>query len=148
MRAGKKGLATLTSEIIQAQMDKKKLSTWDLAGKIGTSYEHARNLQCGRIVPSEYLLPKLAVAIGVNARELTKTVVSDRIRMNYGAIPLELAGKDPELEPIERAWRHLSDAHKADIILIAQSFAECDRGAPKTLSVRRGASKGHPLIIR
>jgi len=44
---------------------------------------------------------------------------------------LELAGKNPEMEPLERVWKHLSDEHKADLIAQAQAWATRDREAKK-----------------
>jgi hypothetical protein len=47
----------------------------------------------------------------------------------YGKIPIEISGKNPELEPTERAWENLSAAHKRDLISMAQTFAKQDRAS-------------------
>jgi hypothetical protein len=62
---------------------------------------------------------------------LERLATADRIRFKFGTIPLELAGKNPELEPLERIWNHLSLDHKADLIAQAQAWAKRDQEVVK-----------------
>lgn len=43
----------------------------------------------------------LADALKMRHEELDRLVTADRIRVKFGTIPLELARKNPELEPLE-----------------------------------------------
>jgi hypothetical protein len=53
------------------------------------------------------------------------------IRVKFGTIPLELAGNNRELEPLERIWNLLSQDHNADLIAQAQAWANRDRQTAK-----------------
>ena len=73
----------------------------------------------------------LAEALKINKEELDRIATADRIRIKFGTIPLELAGKNPELEPLERVRNYLSQDHKADLIAQAQTWAKRDREVVK-----------------
>ncbi len=122
---------TRTGAVLTERMKKLNLSMSDLAAKVGTSYEHVRNITKGNAVPSQFMVQALATALGMNNVELDRIATADRIRTKFGTIPLELAGKNPELEPLERVWSHLSQEHKADLIAQAQAWAKRDRDKVK-----------------
>ena len=119
---------TTTGERVREQMEKLGLSITDLAGKLGVTYEHVRNIALGNALPSKLMVKPLAEALEIDVKELEKIAVNDRIRVKFGKIPFEIAGKNPELEPIERVWDKLSDSHKKDVVAIVQSFARRDSG--------------------
>jgi hypothetical protein len=73
----------------------------------------------------------LAEALKIKKAELARVVTADRIRKKFGTIPLEIAGKNPELEPLERVWNYLSQEHKADLIAQAEAWAKRDRETSK-----------------
>ena len=58
-----------------------------------------------------------------------KLKTADKIQKDYGKIPLELAGKNAELDPIDRVRKYLSKQHKNDLITMVQTFAQLDRKA-------------------
>jgi len=118
---------TLVAEKVQAAMDVQGLSIRDVAEKAGSTYEHVRNIVRGNVVPSKHYLRTLVDVLSLDLKEMEKLATADRIRTKYGKIPLELAGKNPELEPIERAWSHLSDQHKQDLVAMAQTFSKRDK---------------------
>jgi transcriptional regulator with XRE-family HTH domain len=120
-----------TGEVLTERMEEMKLSIADLAERVGTSYEHVRSITKGNIVPSKHMVRALAEALKIKREELDRIATADRIRVKFGTIPLELAGKNPELEPLERIWNHLSKEHKADLIAQAQAWAKRDREAAK-----------------
>ena len=124
-------LPTRTGELLAKRMQNLNLSIADLAKKTGKTYEHVRNITKGNIVPSRFMVQALAEALQMNRGELEKLATADRIRIKFGKIPLELAGKNPELEPLERVWKHLSEDHKADLIAQAQAWAKRDRETAK-----------------
>lgn len=117
------------SELIAASMKEKGLSIRQLAEKLDVVYETVRGIVTGNTVPSPYLVKAVADALGEDQKEWEQLAVSDRIRAKWGKIPMEIAGKNPELEPIEREWKHLSEEHKQDIIAMIQTYAKRDRRA-------------------
>jgi transcriptional regulator with XRE-family HTH domain len=120
-----------TGEMLTERMRDLKLSIRDIAAKVGTSYEHVRSVVNGKAVPSDLMARALADALKINKEELKRVVTADRIRKKFGTIPLEIAGKNPELEPLERVWNHLSQNHKADLIAQAEAWAKRDRETTK-----------------
>ncbi len=120
-----------TGEMLAGRMRELKLSLRDVSTKVGTSYEHVRSIVRGIVVPSDAMAEALAGALKIKKEELQRVITADRIRVKFGTIPLELAGKNPELEPLERVWNHLSQDHKADLIAQAQAWAKRDREVVK-----------------
>lgn len=120
-----------TGEMLARKMRDLKLSIRDVATKVGTSYEHVRSIVKGKAVPSDLMARALAETLKINKDELERVVTADRIRRKFGTIPLEIAGKNPELEPLERVWIHLSQDHKADLIAQAEAWAKRDRETAK-----------------
>lgn len=120
-----------TGEMLAGRMRELKLSLRDVSTKVGTSYEHVRSIVRGIVVPSDAMAEALAGALKIKKEELQRVITADRIRVKFGTIPLELAGKNPELEPLERVWNHLSQDHKADLIAQARAWAKRDREVVK-----------------
>ena len=77
-------------------------------------------------MPSKAMVKNLA-ALKMNEAELERLATADRIFARFRTIPLELAGKNPELEPLERVWKYLSQDHRADLIAQAEAWAKRDR---------------------
>jgi len=127
----KLNLPTRTGDVLNEHMQKLKMSIADLAEKLGTSYEHVRGMVNGNTLPSKLMVKALADALKMKQEELDRIVTADRIRVKFGTIPLELAGKNPELEPLERVWKYLSQEHKADLIVQAEAWAKRDREVVK-----------------
>src|SRR5713226_7139930 len=101
---------TRTAEMLKKAMEEQELSTRDVAMKAGVSYEHIANMlrPGSKVVPTPLLLNEIARILKLDKMELRRAGVVDNIQRKYGSIPLELSGKNPELEPIERAWPKLS----------------------------------------
>src|SRR5438874_506160 len=107
---------TRTAERMSQRMEELNLSIGDLAKQVGATYEHVRSLVRGNSVPSRLMVESLAKALRMDKAELERFATADRISAKYGKIPLELSGKNPEMEPLERVWHYLSKGHKADLI--------------------------------
>ncbi len=120
-------LVTRIAEKIQEAMDAKNLSIRDVSDKMGSTYEHVRNIVRGNIVPSKFFLNGLCTVLGLNLKEMSALSTADRICMKYGDIPSEISGKNPEIEPIERAWPHMSEEHRKDLIAMAAMYAKRDK---------------------
>lgn len=127
-----------TGEMLAQKMREVKLSIRDVATKVGTSYEHVRSIVKGKVVPSDHMAQALAEVLKIKKSELERVVTADRIRRKFGTIPLEIAGKNPELEPLERVWNHLSKDHKADLIAQAEAWAKRDRERRRRIEVSCG----------
>jgi transcriptional regulator with XRE-family HTH domain len=122
---------TRTAERLLQRMEELNLSIGDLSEKVGTTYEHVRSLLRGKSIPSKLMVQSLAKTLRMDKAELERLATADRIRAKFGKIPLELSGKNPELEPLERLWDNLSQEHKADLIAQAEAWARRDREAKK-----------------
>jgi len=120
-----------TGEKVTARMQELKLSISDVAEKMGISYEHVRKIAKGETVPSKLMIQALSEALKIDRRQLERLATADQIRIKFGTIPFELAKKNPELEPLERIWKDLSQEHKDDLIAQAQAWAKRDRDAGK-----------------
>lgn len=117
---------TRLAEKLGARMREKDLSIRDVAETVGSTYEHVRNIVNGGGLPSRRLLKDLSEALSLNHKELVEIRTSDEILKKHGGIPLLLAHKNPELEPIERVWANLSKQHKKDLMTMAEAFARQD----------------------
>jgi transcriptional regulator with XRE-family HTH domain len=124
-------LPSRTGDALSERMRQLNVSIREVATKVGTSYEHVRNIVKGNAVPSKLMVRALAEALRMDKEELERIATADRIRIKFGTIPLELAGKNPELEPLERIWKQLSQEHKGDLIVQAQAWAKRDRESVK-----------------
>src|SRR5216684_7150979 len=122
---------TRTAERLTKRMEELNLSIAELARKVGATYEHVRSLVRGKAIPSKLMVQALAEALRINKAELERLATADHIRAKFGKIPLELSGKNPELEPLERVWDHLSKEHRADLIAQAEAWARRDREASR-----------------
>lgn len=119
------------SDVIASAMEGKGLSIRSLAEKLDVVYETVRGFVNGNAIPSPPMVEVLAKILEEDATELERIAVADRIRRKYGKIPMEIAGKNPELEPIERVWKLLSEEHKEDIIAMVQAYARRDKKGGK-----------------
>lgn len=110
--------------MIVAAMEKKELSIRDMALKMDTAYEHMRRIVRGESIPSKLMLRAICTLLEIDFHEAEKASTSDHITKKYGDIPAELSGKNPELTPIEKAWRHLNEDQKRDAITMVQGWAK------------------------
>lgn len=120
-------MMTLVGEKINEAMESKGMSIRDLSVELGSTYEHVRKIVRGGAVPSKYMLTSICAALKLNPKEMEKLATADRIRHKFGKIPIELSGKNPEMEAIERAWPHLSEDHKKDATSMILNWAKRDK---------------------
>ena len=115
------------SERLKEKMEEKGMSLRDVSVATEHTYEMIRKLSRGEAFPSRFLVLKLSEALDWNKTEIEKLAVADRIRHKYGKIPALLSNKNPELEPLEKVWNHLSETHKEDLIAQANAWAKRDK---------------------
>jgi hypothetical protein len=68
------------------------------------------------LIPSRRMCAAISDALQIDKGKMWKLVISDKIREKYGTVPLEIAGRNPELQPIERGWHYLSGAEKQILV--------------------------------
>lgn len=118
---------TMLSDLIAEAMTEKNLSIRGMAEKVDLTYEHMRRIAKGESVPSTVILRAICKVLDIDFDTAQRFAVASKIREKYGNIPAEIAGKEPELEPIERAWQHLTDAQKQDAVTMIQGWAKRNR---------------------
>lgn len=122
-------LRTRFSEIVEDKMDDLGLSINDVAGQVGSTYEHIRKIVRGSSpVVSKYLVKEICRVLKLDYEEMEPILNADKIHAKYkGKLPKELTDKNPELEPIERSWPKLTKAQKEDFIAQIAAVAKRNR---------------------
>jgi ribosome-binding protein aMBF1 (putative translation factor) len=114
-------------EMVTEAMNAQGVSIRSLAESLDITYEHARRISRGEAVPSKFILKAVCSLLELDYKELERLATQDKIRKKYGEVSLVLAGKDPTLEPIERAWPKLTDDQKKDAITMITAWAKRNR---------------------
>jgi hypothetical protein len=117
--------------IFERLEDKQQSIGW-LAGQVGITYEHARKIVRGVAFPSKLLLPKICRALGLDKEEMTRLVISDRLKKKYGNIPSELAGETERSVKIGRLLPRLTDEQFENLLGMAEGWANRNRVAKGT----------------
>lgn len=111
------------AEIITAAMGQKEMSIKDLSRELDVVYEHGRRIVKG-FPPSKHILRVLCKVLDLDFNKVEAMVVRARIRRKFGDVSLTMDGKNPELEPIERAWDDLIEDQKQDVISLIKGMAK------------------------
>ena len=112
------------------ELTKTSGEVWDtrkLSEKLDLNYEYLRKIMRGDALPSKQVMLLLIHELKLDKEEIEILYVCDKIREDYGTLPLKIAGKNPELDPLERVWMYLSKEHKTKLINLAQEYARHDR---------------------
>jgi hypothetical protein len=70
--------------MLSGAMDQLDISIRELSKQLEISYEHARRLQAGEILPSKLLVEKTAAVVGVPVEQLQRAAQRDRMLTKYG----------------------------------------------------------------
>jgi transcriptional regulator with XRE-family HTH domain len=119
--------ATKLGEMVSEAMEQHGVSIRGMAEALDITYEHARRISKGESVPSKFILKAVCQLLGLDYKTVEKIATEDKIRKKYGEVSLVLAGKDPTLEPVERAWSKLTEDQKKDAIAMINSWAKRNR---------------------
>ena len=87
----------------------------DLADSIQLSYEHARRLVRGIVVPTRFIAMALAAFFKANFSELEAVAKADAYNRKYGQ-KADASIFNPEVAPFSAAWPMLDDSVKADLL--------------------------------
>lgn len=119
------------------RMNQLDLTIRQLAERSGLTYEHIRKLAKGEAFPSRLALRQLCLLLRLEAGEMERLAVADRLEKKYGGIPHALAGKHPELSLLARWWDRLTEEQKTSFRIQIKSVAESNpRPAPARKPVR------------
>lgn len=118
----------LLSELLAQTMEEQGVSIRDLSERLGITYEHIRRLVRGEGVPSRFVLKMICDELKMDFHESEKLATADKIRKKYGTIPLELSGKKPGMESIERAWDKLTPTQQIDATTMIVGWAKRNSG--------------------
>lgn len=119
----------MVGDKIRITMSENQLSIRDLAWKVDGSYENIRRIVNGQSLPSKFLLNSISDILGLNKEEMSHTLKVDQMGKTFGTLPLEMAGKKPSMEPLERVWDDLNKQQQAGILKMAQGWADQNRAA-------------------
>lgn len=119
--------ATMYSVKLNEAMKAHNLSIRDLAEHTGGSYENMRRIVNGSNVPAEFLSRTICDAVGLDRVEMGRIAKADKIRIKYGTVPLELSGKKPGMELLDRVWDDLTPDQQRGITTMAQGWAKQNR---------------------
>ena len=113
---------------ISAQLSKLGMDPRDLAKHIGASDGYLNKvLRDHSIFPSKYFLLELCRVLGLDFDEVLKSLVSDKIRRDFGCIPKELAGRNPAVEPFHQSWRLLTQNQQQALLTTLKIFIASNR---------------------
>jgi len=107
---------------IRGAMEERDISIRQLGISCDVSYETARRVYRGSI-PAKPVLRLMCEVLDLNFDEMGRLANAATLIKKYGEIPLEVAGKNPELAPIERVWFLLTPDQKQDAISLIQAWA-------------------------
>ncbi len=125
----KKNKEPIFANKLQQLMNEKSPQYWiqDLADALHISFEHARKMVKGLVVPTRIRVEALAQIFDVDAAELIALAEADRFDRKYGA---SSAGSifNPEVAPFANAWGVLTDHQKSHLLgqlegMIAENLA-------------------------
>src|SRR5579859_5698268 len=95
----------------------------DLSDRIGTTYETARKLVKGQVLPSRPLVVVLSKVLGLGTRELRRAVAADRAHRVSPRLFWLQPGMNPELELLYLEWEYLNDEERKRITDFALNLA-------------------------
>lgn len=97
------------------------LDTKELAAKLDISYEHARRLYRGHIIPPRHLVETIAKAFNSDASELEAMARQDAFYRKFGpnAQPPVF---NPELAPFVNSWPVLSENERVGLLKLLKTY--------------------------
>jgi len=109
---------------IHTRMKEKGLSVHDLADAMDVCYERARTAVTGDSPPSKSLLHNICRVLQLDLEAPDEMLITEQMRRKYGRVPSRLAGRNPELQPVEELWQFLTPEEKEHIIWLVHRYAE------------------------
>jgi transcriptional regulator with XRE-family HTH domain len=116
------------AEMFNKAMRDKGITLKELAAKSEYQYESFRKLARGMTNPSREMVRFLHEQLGIEVQKAELAVAEDKSRSKgLWGIVSKAAGKNPEIDPIERVWPDLTENDKRELISMAQMKARFNR---------------------
>lgn len=140
MKAKKKTTETVDrttkiGDMIRQAMDEKGVSIRELAAVSDSTYEHIRRIltggENGTHLPSKWVLKAICEHLDMDYEKANHALNEDRLHRQFGDMTAEMMGKNPELDPIERAWTHLTPEQKEQAKQLIGLMAKQTKAAHK-----------------
>ncbi len=117
-----------------------------LADRLNVSYEHVRRILAGEPVVSEDLNKKLSDTLGLDAEEMFRVAIREKMRRRFPDADL---GTPETGSRIDKLWQELGTAQKQALISIAEAFVAknaADRSTRAEQVTQRQKSVSHNSI--
>ena len=105
------------SQTIRCQLDSMGWTIARFGKEIGRTPEHARKLRNGMAFPSDDLIPKIVIKLGLDGEKFRNMVLEDRWIHKHGKKPPTLDRHD--LGSLELIWGNLCKEDKEYILCVA-----------------------------
>jgi hypothetical protein len=129
-----KQYAGFLSRKIENAMFTKDLRIIDLSDGIGTTYETARRLVKGNVLPSRQLVIKLSKVLGLGIREMRTAIAKDRAHAISPCLFWLQQGRNPELEFLYLDWEYLNAETRQRLTDYTIHLAQKDAASRNTSS--------------
>lgn len=119
------------AQMFNEAMTERSITMKQLAANSEWQYESFRKLARGYTTPSKDMLSYLHKMLGIDIKKAELAAAEDKARRNgmWRAVA-QAADKNPELDPIEKVWRDLTENDKRELIAMAQMKAQFNRQHP------------------
>jgi hypothetical protein len=131
------------AQYLTEAMDREHVDLRGLSEKVGYSYEYLRRIRAGLSLPSVHVLKSLCAELkGLDRKESQRALVADRIRMDYGTIPLELAGKNPDAALFDEHVSELTPDQREALESLLRQFLSQNAKRRLDEGPERGKTRG------
>lgn len=126
------------------RMEELGISIQQLASRTEVVYETIRKAIAGDQPPSRKLLRDICAELDLDFEEVHAIQVEEKLQKKYPDALAKLAGKDPELQPLDQQWKLLTPEQREHILLLARSYASENlirKKSSKSLQIRPELAK-------
>jgi hypothetical protein len=117
------GLGFFSERLLQS-MALQKITSRQLAPRIGCSYEFVRRMTRGESLPSAKLLGKICSLFRWSRTEANELVRVDECRRKFGTVFWTSIGKNPRMEPVYILFPYFTDGEQNVIIAALRADLE------------------------
>ena len=130
---------------LESRMSEVKMPARDFAAKVGSTYEHIRKLVMGSCLPSDSMLERLCLSLGLSKRKMGKLLQKDKMIFQFGDAAWRAAGIDPGAAPVYILFPLLSRRERKLFVFQLKAFAE--RSKRDQLSGQASTTPSRPNSI-
>jgi transcriptional regulator with XRE-family HTH domain len=122
------------------RMGEMGVSISELAERTEVVYETVRRIVSGQQPPSKRLLVDICNVLKLDFDRCNEMLVAEKIKAKFGAVPLRMAKKNPQLQPIEDSWGFLTEQEKAHILTLVDLYARQRRTKTRNKNAQKTPS--------